>query len=130
MGTDYPERAAMRRFLAGVLAAAAFLAAAGATAWSVTASSPQVIKMTAKRFEFSQPEIMVKKGVPVVIEITALDRLHGFNLPDFDVRGDAMPGETTRVVFTPDKAGTFEFLCDLFCGDNHDTMSGKLVVTE
>ena len=110
--------------------AAAFLAAAGVTAWNVTASGPQLIKITAKRYEFSQPEITVKKSVPIIIEITALDRPHGFNLPEFDVRGDALPGETTRVVFTPDKAGTFEFLCDLFCGEHHDTMTGKLVVTE
>ncbi|MSO84865.1 MAG: cytochrome c oxidase subunit II [Rhodospirillales bacterium] len=118
------------RYRAWIMAAAAFLAAAGVTAWSVMASGPQVIKITAKRYEFSRPEITVKKGVPIVIEITALDRPHGFSLPDFDVRGDAMPGETTRVVFTPDKAGTFDFLCDLFCGDLHGEMSGKLIVTE
>jgi heme/copper-type cytochrome/quinol oxidase subunit 2 len=31
--------------------------------------------------------------------------------------------------FTPDKAGTFTFLCDVFCGDGHEGMSGRLVVT-
>ena len=130
MGPDDPEHAARRRFRAGVLAAAAFLAAAGAAAWSAAAPSPHVIKLTAKRYEFSQPEITVKKGVPVIVEITALDRPHGFNLLDFDARGDALPGETTRVVFTPDKTGTFEFLCDLFCGEHHDLMTGMLIVTE
>ncbi len=129
MGADDPERAARRRRLAGILAAA-FLAAAGAAAWSAATPGPRIIKLTAKRYEFSQPEIKVKKGVPVIVEITALDRPHGFNLPDFDVRGDAMPGETTRVVFTPDKAGTFEFLCDLFCGEHHDIMTGMLIVAE
>lgn len=118
------------RYRAWIMAAAAFLAAAGVTAWSAAATNPQVIKLTAKKFEFGQLEIKVKKGVPVVIELTALDRSHGFKLPDFKVRGDALPGETTRVVFTPNKAGTFEFLCDLFCGDLHDSMSGMLIVTE
>lgn len=129
MEPDNSEHAARRRFRAGVLAAA-FLAAASAAAWSTAAANPHVIKLTAKRYEFNQPEITVKKGVPVVVEITALDRPHGFNLPDFDVRGDALPGETTRVAFTPDKAGTFEFLCDLFCGEHHDIMTGVLIVTE
>ena len=116
-------------YRAGIVAAA-FLAAAGWAAWSVAAPSPRVIKLAAKRYEFSQPEIRIKKGVPVVIEITALDRPHGFSIPELDVRGDALPGETTRVVFTPDKAGTFEFLCDIFCGDNHGEMAGQLIVVE
>ena len=30
---------------------------------------------------------------------------------------------------TPDKAGTFIFLCDVFCGDGHEGMNGTLVVT-
>jgi len=34
-----------------------------------------------------------------------------------------------RVRFTPDRAGTFPFLCDIFCGEGHEGMSGKIVVT-
>ena len=53
----------------------------------------------------------------------------GFNVPDFGVRGDIIPGKTTRLDLTPDKTGTFTFLCDIFCGDGHEGMSGTLVVT-
>ena len=42
----------------------------------------QVIRMTAKKFEYSPNEITVKKGVPVVLEITSLDRDQGFKLRD------------------------------------------------
>jgi cytochrome c oxidase subunit 2 len=28
------------------------------------------------------------------------------------------------------KAGTFTFACDVFCGEGHDDMSGTVVVTE
>jgi cytochrome c oxidase subunit 2 len=53
----------------------------------------------------------------------------GFNLPDFGVRSDIMPGATSRLPLTPDKSGQFTFNCDIFCGSGHETMSGVLVVT-
>ena len=53
----------------------------------------------------------------------------GFSVPDFNVRADIVPGQVARVRLTPDKAGTFTFLCDIFCGSGHETMSGTMVVT-
>ena len=41
----------------------------------------QVIQITAKRYEYNPVTITVKKGVPVVLEFTSLDRLHGFSCP-------------------------------------------------
>jgi cytochrome c oxidase subunit 2 len=52
----------------------------------------------------------------------------GFNLPDFNVRADIVPGKVATVKLTPDKTGTFTFLCDIFCGEGHETMAGQLVV--
>jgi cytochrome c oxidase subunit 2 len=89
-----------------------------------------VIRITAKKFEYDRREIVLRKGVPVVLEVTSVDRLHGLNLPDFGVRVDAVPGQVTRLRFTPDKAGKFVFICDVFCGDGHETMGGNLVVKE
>jgi cytochrome c oxidase subunit II len=88
----------------------------------------QVIRITAKKFEFSQPEITLEKGVPVVFELTSLDRVHGFNLPDFKTRADVIPGIVSRVRIVPDKTGTFAFFCDVFCGGGHEEMSGIIVV--
>jgi cytochrome c oxidase subunit II len=51
------------------------------------------------------------------------------NIPDFKVRADIVPGTVSKLTFTPDKAGTFPFLCDIFCGDGHEAMSGTLIVT-
>jgi cytochrome c oxidase subunit 2 len=52
----------------------------------------------------------------------------GFSLPDFQTRADIVPGKVTRLRFTPDKAGSFTFLCDIFCGSGHETMNGTLNV--
>ena len=90
----------------------------------------QVVKITAKKFEYSPNEITLKKGVPVTLELTSLDRLHGFNCPDLNIRSDIQPGKVNKVHFVPDKVGTFEFHCDIFCGSGHEGMTGKFMVTE
>ena len=49
--------------------------------YAIAEEKEQVIQITAKRFEYSPKDITVKKGVPVVLEFTSLDRLHGFDCP-------------------------------------------------
>lgn len=98
--------------------------------YAAAADNEQVIKITAKMFSYTPNTITVKKGVPVVLQFTSLDHLHGFNAPDLDIRSDIPPGEVTELRFTPQKAGTFGFHCDNFCGTGHDGMTGKIIVTE
>lgn len=93
-------------------------------------SAGQVIKITAKKFEYNPREITLKKGVPVTLELTSLDRLHGFNCPDLGIRGDINPGAVTRISFTPQKTGNFTFFCDNFCGEGHEGMNGTFKVVE
>ena len=120
-----------RKRLLQVLGATAVVALIfGMRARSDAAATEQVIHLTAKKFEYSPNEIRVKKGQPVVIEIVSLDRKHGFTIPELKVRSDVKPGVQNVVRFTPDKAGTFNFHCDLFCGSGHEGMAGTLVVVE
>ena len=109
-------------------------AAAGLVVGSVVIGSgspkDRVIKLAATKFQYSPAEITVKKGEPVVIEVSSEDVKHGFTLPDFGIRTDIKPGSVNRISFTPDKAGRFEFACDVFCGAGHEDMSGTLIVTE
>ena len=113
----------------------AFLASAVATAFAcvaaVTIAAPRVrtIKVVAKKWDFVPNVIKVKKGESVVLKFTAPEVPMGFNLPDFNVRADIVPGKAVRVPLTPDKAGTFTFLCDVFCGEGHESMHGRFVVT-
>jgi len=96
----------------------------------VAAENEQVIQITAKRFEYSPKEITLKKGVPVVLEFSSLDRLHGFNCPGLGIRMDIRPGKVNGLRFVPDKVGTFPFHCDNFCGSGHEGMRGTITVTE
>jgi cytochrome c oxidase subunit 2 len=91
----------------------------------------QVIKITAKKFEYSPNVITIKKGVPVILEFTSLDRVHGFTVPDLGgIRATIEPGKTTQVRIVAPKTGSYDFHCDLFCGDGHEDMTGKIIVVE
>jgi cytochrome c oxidase subunit II len=94
-----------------------------------SAAGEQVIKVTAKKFEFSPSVIAVHLNVPVVLEFTSLDRLHGFAVPDLKLEAEIKSGETVRVRFVPDRVGTFSFHCNRFCGSGHEDMNGQIVVT-
>ncbi len=91
-------------------------------------SSERVVRITAKRFEYSPSEIVLKKGEPVVLELVSLDRKHGFDAPDLGLRTDVLPDQPVRLRFVPEKEGRFEFHCDVFCGSGHEDMSGTIVV--
>lgn len=122
----------MKTSLRAVLvASAAAIVAVCASAGYVAAQPaprPKVIKISAKRFDYSPGHLTLKKGQRVVLELTSRDVVMGFNLPDFNVRGDMIPGKVTRVEFTPDKTGEFTFLCDIFCGSGHEEMHGRITV--
>jgi cytochrome c oxidase subunit II len=112
-----------------VLIAAAFFAFV-ATAHLQAADGDQVIKVTAKKFEYAPKEIVVRKGTPVVLQFTSLDRMHGFNCPELKIRTDILPGKESTVRFVPNRVGTFAFHCDNFCGTGHEAMRGTIRVTE
>src|SRR5512147_2516105 len=135
--------AAWRRFRPGRRVAAWLLAAAlaGCQAAGSVAPTPaptpqassapsgqeQVIRITAKRFQYTPGVIRVKRAIPVVFVVTAEDHDHWFLLRAFKVQADVDQGKTVRVRFIPDRVGTFEFHCDDYCGDFHEDMTGQLV---
>jgi cytochrome c oxidase subunit 2 len=87
------------------------------------------IAIEARRFFYAPNRIAVKLGEQVIVAITAIDFVHGFNVPDLHVRADLIPGRIVRVKLRFDQPGTVDFLCDNFCGDGHEGMSGKFIVT-
>jgi len=93
-------------------------------------NNEQIIRISASNFEFKPSEIVIKKGLPVTLELVSEDRHHGFKLAEFHLRADIKPGVVEKVRFVPDKIGTFTFICDVFCGDGHEEMTGTLRVIE
>ena len=115
-----------RRMLVGAVAAT-FGAVVGVRA--LAQATPRVIPIVARKFVFLPSEVTLKRGEPVVFEFTSPEVVMGFYAPDLNLRSLIVPGQTARLAYTPDKAGTFPFICDVFCGDGHESMGGKLIVT-
>jgi cytochrome c oxidase subunit 2 len=92
-------------------------------------SNERVIDIVARKFEFVPDEIQVARGETVILQFSAPDVPMGLNLADFGLRTDIVPGAITVLRLTPDKAGSFTFFCDVFCGSGHEEMNGTLVVS-
>ncbi|MGH9774767.1 MAG: cupredoxin domain-containing protein [Candidatus Acidiferrales bacterium] len=109
--------------------------------------SPQVIEMTAKKYEYSPSPVHVKAGTKVQLKITATDRVHGFKLsttPDGAPKSAAPglvltspapndcyrleQGQQVTVEFTANTPGTYSFKCCVHCGLEHGSMKGQLIV--
>lgn len=123
LDTRVDMRLTRRRWLLAACAcAAAFLRL------DARADAPRVIKIRARRFNFTPDHIAIKPHEKVVFEIATDDTLMGFSIPQFGVRADVPPGTVVKVAATAGDAGTVQFLCDIFCGSGHESMNGVIVV--
>ncbi len=75
-------------------------------------------------------EITVPYGEEVRMLIRNTETVtHGFALPEFDIAVSRISaGEVVVVEFTPDKRGTFPFMCTNWCSEYHLDMRGTLIV--
>jgi len=65
---------------------------------------------------------------PVQLRMTSEDVIHDFGLPEFRIKHDVLPGRYETMSFTPTKTGTFMLYCNQFCGVDHASMVGQVVV--
>jgi cytochrome c oxidase subunit 2 len=73
-------------------------------------------------------ELHVKQGVPYKFELVSKDVVHDFNVPDYTILMDAVPGRVNVVWNLFDKPGEFHIQCREYCGFGHATMKAKLFV--
>ena len=117
-----------RRFLRN--SAFGMIGGVGCAGIAAGVTAPRRILVKAAKFQNTPGEIRLRQGKAVVFVLTADNFPHGFSLPDFKMRMDFVPGKLVELNFTADKLGRFHFLCDNFCGEGHDMMSGWLLVGE
>jgi cytochrome c oxidase subunit 2 len=77
---------------------------------------------------------------PVIVRLRSKDVIHSFNIPEFRVKQDAVPGLTIPFWFTPtvtsdemkQRTGnpefTYEIACAQLCGLGHYRMRGFVTV--
>ena len=89
-----------------------------------------IVSLWQKSGASKNPVIEVSQGDQVVIKLRSSDVTHGFSLKAYGiyVAKGIKPGKTVFVTFKADKAGTFTFMCNVFCGDIHQHMEGTLIV--
>lgn len=75
-------------------------------------------------------EFTLPYGEEVKILIRNIETVtHGFAIPDLEIAVDEIKaGEVKTVKFTPNKKGTFPFMCTVWCSDRHMQMRGQIIV--
>ena len=121
----------------------ALLVYVGAEAWNIeriidhAPEDAEIIKVTAQQWFWSFEhedgtkevgELHLKKDHAYKFEITSKDVNHNFNVPEFVVLMDAVPGRINTVWFSPNQVGEFDIQCREYCGLIHYNMRAKLFV--
>ena len=60
----------------------------------------------------------------------AKDVIHAFWVPQFRLKQDVIPGQTTVLTFTPTRPGSYPIVCAELCGPYHGGMRSTVVVHE
>jgi cytochrome c oxidase subunit II len=118
-----------RTLFAATLGILAFAFSAHAAS-SDGAAAPRKIQVVAKRFAYIPADIDLKKGEPVVLELTSLDVAHGVKFKELNLETEIKKDGKSDLAFTPTQTGDFVGHCSHFCGAGHGTMTLTLHVHE
>jgi cytochrome c oxidase subunit II len=108
-------------------------------------AQPQVIEVSANKYEFTPAEIHVKQGAKVELKVHSTDETHGIELDLYpegakdkktpglvfstpSTNGKVAKGEDQVLDFVGQLPGTYNFKCAKMCGMGHGRMKGKLIV--
>ncbi len=68
--------------------------------------------------------------MPVTLNLTSADVIHGFWVPAMRLKNDTVPGLVTTIKFTPRLPGRYHIICTQFCGVLHSEMDKQYLVIE
>src|SRR5438132_446384 len=75
-------------------------------------------------------ELHVPVNRTVALTMTSQDVIHSFFVPAFRVKQDVIPGRYTGEWFKPTRTGEYHIFCAQYCGTQHSSMIGRVVVME
>jgi cytochrome c oxidase subunit 2 len=73
-------------------------------------------------------ELYLPVGRQTKLQMTSVDVIHSFWVPEFRVKQDLVPGQTTELRITPTTAGRYKVRCAELCGTSHTYMEGAVYV--
>ncbi|HLP05508.1 MAG TPA: cytochrome c oxidase subunit II [Paludibacter sp.] len=85
-----------------------------------------VAQMWAWSFEYPGRKVadtlVLPINKPVHLGLHSRDVIHGFYIPSFRVKEDAVPGQNNYTWFIPGELGDYDIFCSLYCGVSHAYM--------
>ncbi|MEM1054092.1 MAG: cytochrome c oxidase subunit II [Bacteroidota bacterium] len=73
-------------------------------------------------------EIVVPVNTPIKLEMTSIDVLHSFYVPEFRIKHDVIPNRYSYVWFEAPEQGVYQVLCTEYCGTLHSDMGALIKV--
>jgi len=96
------------------------------------------VNVQAQQFEFTfsypsagnatSPVLRLPVNRSVEFDMRSLDVIHAFFVPQFREQEDIVPGLVTHLHITPDRIGTYPFICNELCGLGHSLMRTEVIV--
>jgi cytochrome c oxidase subunit 2 len=74
--------------------------------------------------------LVLPRGRSTILEISSMDVIHSFWVPEFGQKQDALPAQVNRLKITPTKVGTYPVICTELCGLGHSVMRSQVQVME
>ncbi len=86
------------------------------------------VQMTGHLWAWTPSPLHVPQGATVTFHVTSTDVLHGFQIQGTTVNVTAVPGITGSATYRFAHPGTYNIICNEFCGIEHQAMLGRIVV--
>jgi cytochrome c oxidase subunit II len=84
----------------------------------------------AQIWSFTPGEIRIPAGSTVTFYATSQDVQHGVKIANTNINMMILPGQVSKITTSFDKPGTYNFICHEYCGSQHHTMYGRIVVED
>jgi cytochrome c oxidase subunit 2 len=88
------------------------------------------VYIRAQIWQFTPGEIHVPVGSTITFYVTSMDVQHGIKLMRTNVNMMILPGQVSTLSATFHEPGTYQFVCNEYCGVSHHTMFGQIIVEE
>ena len=95
-----------------------------------------VVKVTARQWNwsFEYPNgkatrvLFAPLDRPMKLEVRSADVVHGFFVPSFRLKIDAVPARANTTWFQATRPGSYDIQCTVICGVDHSLMLSKVIV--
>ncbi|MEW5988000.1 MAG: cytochrome c oxidase subunit II [Chloroflexota bacterium] len=86
------------------------------------------VYILAQTWQFTPNEIRIPAGSTLTFYLTSKDVQHGFRLEKTNINMMIIPGQVSSLSRAFDEPGTYNFVCQEYCGIGHQAMFGRLIV--